>query len=1146
MNEITQDRRDQIIDIIKREFIGPDPITEEGHAQPNGEEILFSDPPRTRYIAGIIYPRKTQDIQVEEVSETEAGALEEIPADEADESTGGQEQYGYTAPRESEEAEELLNLSNAYRPSAISITAAVIRGHKPFIKVTAGIYDKLNYEDGKTGNKKVCYPRIPIQWENGGNPLELPTSSARVKFSDFEQRVGVESKKMRFSVTYRYANSKYNSDVYTFTLENRNQASDGIIRDADCFFQVEFALFDMGGFSPLQDEQRIRRDEDYQSNQMLYHNVRTYATGHGCASNWKCEGEKIISVFTETFPTYEIKPILPAQIDGVSLDMFKMSDLGEFTETLTELKTLCSKYGEWIDGENGLVQQYEHDPELKDNHAEAAQRHIQNCRDCYNRMVEGVYLLETDNQVRAAFQFMNRAMLLQQLHYNLPLQEWKDDEYGDIQLVPAYDKMPDIMDFTTWYGSEKRVYGKWRPFQLAFILINLKAMTQKECGERSIVDLIWFPTGGGKTEAYLGLSAYTIFIRRLKDLGDKGTVIIMRYTLRLLTSQQYNRAAAMICACETIRWEKCGLLGASRITIGLWVGNTVTPGKMRDAVSAYNELYGRRSDNNPFVMLKCPWCGAHMGIYDMKHRNERRLPGYYKTHGRPSRIIFKCNNPQCDFSTEDHCLPLSVIDEDIFDQPPTLLLGTVDKFAMLPYNPDAQHIFGIYEHERRTPPDLIIQDELHLISGPLGSMVGHYETMIQDLCTDRRTGSEIPPKIIASTATISRAKEQCKALYGCKKEQVIQFPPSGLDAGDSFFAIENKDGVGRKYMGVFAPGASSFATMTIRLYATLLYAAPALVVSDENQRDPYWTNIGYFNSIRELGQAKTWIHADIDEYLHVIYKRRFEDKRPDYKETRRYIWRDEELTSRIPGDKISESLQNLEVSYPSKKGFPHPIDICLATNMISVGVDIPRLGLMTVIGQPKTTSEYIQATSRVGRADNKPGLVITSYHPGKPRDKSHYEQFRDYHSRIYCRVEPTSVTPYSAPLRERALHAILIGLYRLYGDAARNSDPPKIPSSEEIEWLFSIVEKRVRETDDSELEDTIKRMQEIISDWSVQGAQKYADYRTGDQVPLMFPAGSSRNIKWGPRGMPTPTSMRSVDISCEVRQLPREYSPEEE
>lgn len=561
----------------------------------------------------------------------------------------------------------------------------------------------------------------------------------------------------------------------------------------------------------------------------------------------------------------------------------------------------------------------------------------------------------------------------------------------------------------------------------------------------------------------------------------------MRYTLRLLTAQQYERASAMICACDLIRKEHEDLFGKSRITIGLWVGGTTTPNSSKEAVKTYEKLY-RGDTNNPFVMLKCPWCGAQMGPVQ-----KGKVPGYrkYKKTARTIDFAFRCSNYMCDYSKED--LPLFVVDETIYEKTPTLLLGTVDKFAMLPFRPEAQSIFGFENGNKKTSPDLIIQDELHLISGPLGSMVGHYETLIHELCTTRASSGEVHPKIVASTATISRAKDQCHALYGCYKDRVFQFPPSGLEAGNSFFAEEKPKQNGRRYVGILATGSSSDATTAIRLYAALLYAAKAMKVQTEADRDPYWTNMGYYNSIRELGQAATWIRADIDQHLDVMYKRRHDDERyptkEEYRQNRRYIWRDEELTSRISGSEVTASLSNLGITYPGAedadgKVREYPIDICLATNMISVGLDVPRLGLMTVAGQPKTTSEYIQATSRVGRnAAQAPGIVFVLYRPGRPRDKSHYEHFRSYHSRVYCNVEPTSVTPFSAPVRDRALHAIMVGMMRLENDNAFNSEPPGLPSAELCRKIHSIIEKRVDDVDSNELIATQIAMESFIEDW---------------------------------------------------------------
>lgn len=544
--------------------------------------------------------------------------------------------------------------------------------------------------------------------------------------------------------------------------------------------------------------------------------------------------------------------------------------------------------------------------------------------------------------------------------------------------------------------------------------------------------------------------------------------------------------------------------------------------------------------------------------HDTKKSGSRSLQGYRLDVGKHKKrkVVFQCaNESHCDFSSSNNPLPLFVVDDSIYEEKPTLLLGTVDKFAMLPFRPEAQGLFGFVNGKQITSPDLIIQDELHLISGPLGSMVGHYESLISELCSMETPLGTIRPKIIASTATISRASEQCHALYACGKENVFQFPPSGFEAGDSFFAKEDREQKGRTYVGIMSMSRTSNTTAAIRLFSALLYGAKDIEVEEDNQRDPYWTNIGYFNSIRELGQAATWINADIANHLDTIYKRKYLHKRyskSEYLNKRRYIWRDEELTSRIRSDKVTASLANLGIQYPPKKDKngkirEHPIDICLATNMISVGLDVSRLGLMTVLGQPKTTSEYIQATSRVGRDfDKSPGLIFVLYKPGRPRDRSHYEHFKSYHSRIYCNVEPTSVTPFSAPVRNRALHAALIGMMRLQGDDKFNSDPPTFPSNKLSNKIQAIFGKRVLEIDPEEQEATIKHIEDILEKWEDWQPQRWEpkwerDGSYGSALPLMYHSGRGENAEWLRRGFETPTSMRNVDATCEVKVLANRY-----
>lgn len=1137
---MNDNRREQIIEIVKKEFIGPDPIDWEGLVQENGEEILSGDPPTKRYIAGILFPQSTleegegigeEDSDVEGILiEDDFESFESQPSSSDNKSTT----YEYL-----EDAEELINRSNAYKQSAISLTGTIRDGASINIEISAGVYESVDYKDSSSGYIQKKYFRKAIFWNNKNEPLDLSSANMGIK------KIDIPDTALRFNITYRF--KRENQITYTFTLENTNTSCGKSFKDDDCYFQVYFKLTTPSGFCPLTEDVPINSgDEDYLSNTLLYRKVKSYAMGHGCAPDWEDNNPYATWIATTIFPEYEIKPIVPNHLDDVSLEMFKMSDLGCFETTIHELNVLCDSYSSWIDGLKSETINIEEKYKL------TAQKHIDNCVDCLSRMRNGVALLEQDENVRTAFQLMNHAMLLQQLHYSLPLQKWIDDKNNNLILENPV-QLPEILDSNTWYEKDTRIYGKWRPFQLAFILINLKSMNNKSSDERDIVDLIWFPTGGGKTEAYLGLSAYTIFLRRLKNKDDSGTAILMRYTLRLLTAQQYERASAMICACELIRKDRSDILGDSRISIGLWVGSTTSPNSMKDAVTAFDKLYNGTSDSNPFVMLKCPWCGAQMGMVQLGNSNNK-IVGYKKillARGK-KHIIFRCNNTACDFSSDEHCLPLYVIDESIYENTPTLLLGTVDKFAMLPFRPQAQAIFGYKDGKKISSPDLIIQDELHLISGPLGSMVGLYETLIYELCTSRSGGVEVHPKTIASTATISRASEQCQALYGCEKEKVFQFPPQGLETGDSFFAREDTTQKGRKYVGILAPGATSEATAAIRLYASLLYAAKKIIVIEENQRDPYWTNMGYYNSIRELGQAATWIKADIDQYLDIMYKRRYDDKRysdhEEYKKKRRYIRRDEELTSRIRSDKVTASLANLNISYLGEtdekgKGKEYPIDICLATNMISVGLDVPRLGLMTVAGQPKTTSEYIQATSRVGRdLEKSPGVIFTLYKPGRPRDKSHYEQFKSYHSKIYSHVEPTSVTPFSAPIRERALHAILIGILRLEGSDKFNEDPPTPPDQGIYEKVRHIIMNRLGKIDKVELAATLERLDYIIHCWEDWEPSKFHDFQSNDELPLMFPAASRRNTNWGEvRGFKTPTSMRNVDAACEVSLLENRY-----
>ena len=1117
------DLRLELLKIIEREFIGPNPINRDGFLQASGEEILVGTSPREKYLAGVLHPQK-EDFQQNNLPVDDKGSLEEtnlsnkadIKDDALETDVSGRASDNLN---ESDPPEELINCSNAYLQSAISITVAIPFASKIIPSVSCGRYHSGTRRVSENF-KPTTYSREAISWDNDNKPLSLPNKKERICESL------IPNTSLKFCITYRYSFRTCN--VFTFTLLNSTVTS-GNENVENTYYQAYFRIHSSNGFDALPEPKPINCDEDYLSNSLLYRHIKNYAIGHGCGTNWD-DNTPVKWVETAIFPNYEVKAVVPTAIKGSSLEMRSLASESTFSEALESLESLCNQYSEWIEEKKIEARALNFELDKK-----TADRHIKNCEVCLSRMRDGILLLREDNNVQTAFRFMNVAMLMQQLHYGMPLHKWEAS--AETSSSNSW-VTPDLDNDKTWPGNKNR-YGKWRPFQLAFILMNLRAIAEKNSEDRKIIDLIWFPTGGGKTEAYLGLSAYTMFLRRILHKDDYGTYILMRYTLRLLTAQQYQRAAALVCACEFLRFHHSDIFGEKRFSIGLWVGSATTPNAVKEACDKLKKLQEGKTEENPFIILKCPWCGSQMGPVKCEGQSHIRTIGYHeKKGGRYKKyFVFNCENPNCYFC--ENTLPLKVIDEDIYDDPPSLLIGTVDKFAMLPFVPEAQSIFGYRNGEKISSPALIIQDELHLISGPLGSMVGHYETMISSLCEQHNEKGIFGPKIVASTATISHAKGQCAALYGCSPSQVFQFPPAGLDSRDSFFAREDSKKAGRKYVGILAPN-SSDTTVAIRLFASLLYAAKELQVDNEVLRDPYWTNLAYFNSIRELGQASTWIHADIEQYLDSIYNGREPDKekRELLKEHRRYINLHEELTSRIDGSKVTESLEKLNISYKGKssKYDDTPIDICLATNMISVGLDVPRLGLMTVAGQPKTTSEYIQATSRVGRdAQNAPGIVFVLYRPSRPRDKSHYEHFKSYHSKLYAHVEPTSVTPFSAPVRERALHAIVIGILRMKGTKEFNEGKPVFPLESQTE-IQNILKSRIESVDPEELEDSLSRLDKIIKLWDFRNPSVWSSSSPSPSIrPLMYYSGTTD--LWEGASFKTPTSMRTVDRECKAKPL---------
>lgn len=757
------------------------------------------------------------------------------------------------------------------------------------------------------------------------------------------------------------------------------------------------------------------------SNSLLYRNHKKYGTGLGVSVNWNISDEGKGKLYTDFFPMVEVPQMeftvdKKYKVDEKVFSMKYMSDLDDDSKDskIAYLRQLASGYKSWIDEISDIS------TKLPNQYTDTAKRHINNCLYCYERIEKGIKELSNNSIAWDAFKLANRAMFMQRVQ--IVLQSKFEDVY------PDNEELGNLLEEMDYY--EQNDIHFWRPFQLAFVLMSITSMVDdnSENTDRDVVDLIWFPTGGGKTEAYLGLTAFTIFYRKLAHLEESGgTAIIMRYTLRLLAAQQFTRASTLICACELIRQESLERrsiypkynLGDDEINIGLWIGGSHTPNRNKEAIDCYDKLSKAINKNleytkelyNKFQVLKCPWCGTKL-VRDVDKDNNLIGRWGYRLKNK-KHFYLCCTHEDCAFTDK---LPLQVVDEELYDNPPTLLFATVDKFAMMPWYGEIGGFFATNSDNRT--PELIIQDELHLISGPLGSMVGLYESAIDYLCSNKG----IRPKIIASTATICRAKEQCSALYN---REVFQFPPQGIDEADSFFAraaeVDRKHG--RKYIGLM-PSGKTKAMMESRVLASLLQIVKESKADDEI-KDAYWTLTTYFNSLKELGKCSTIVQNDVRDNIERMAHRN------SYVRGKRIILKADELTSRVSTTELNQTLNKLEKIHYSQENWDnkvYPVNLLLATNMISVGIDVDRLNAMVILGQPKLTSEYIQASSRVGR--KYPGVVFVQYDGSRSRDRSHYEQFKSYHESFYRYVEPTGVTPFSEPARKRALHAVMVALIR--------------------------------------------------------------------------------------------------------------------
>lgn len=1025
---------------------------------------------------------------------------------------------------------------------------------------------KRNRETGETDNVKVkVWRRSP----RGGNvELKLRDGAIDPLIPDPELQL------VRIQGAVR-TNSDGERLVTLFLVNGQQEPATN--RDSAWLFQPKLIVSGRDGtpvFLRRPSNEVVVDDPERDHLSLIYRRKVEFAVGHGIAVHAETVSDdpsRAVEIRTEVIPSYEVqitetpgldpsdRPEMRKMVERGWLDMLSLADLNK-AELEEALKTLVKDYSAWINEQGARVGK---DVTGFDTPAHEA---LSRCSTILERLNEGLSVLLKDEKALDAFRFANRSMALQRVRGIFSLKRRRGES-------------------VTFEQVDIRKNRSWRPFQLAFLLLSIPSLTDPKHTDRTspsdaFADLLWFPTGGGKTEAYLGVAAFAMGIRRLQGVvenldGGRGLVVIMRYTLRLLTLQQFQRATTLLCAMETIRLGDVSKWGQEPFTLGLWVGNKVTPGtteQSHQAIEAIRDNDRNRTGASPAQLTSCPWCGSEI-------RPGRDI----EVDKALGRTAIYCGDAlsRCPFSKGRSVgnahpgLPVKVVDEELYHRPPSMLIATVDKFAMMAWRAEVRTLFGrvreecgrhgmlwpghdcagghrahrahralpaVKVHAIRAvrPPDLIIQDEFHLISGPLGTMVGLYETAVDELCSWKSGESTIRPKVVASTATVRRAADQVRNVF---MRRVSIFPPKALDVEDDFFSVQRsvEKKPGRRYMGICSPGSSRPAVL-IRTYTAFLTAAQGLFDTFGSIADPYMTLVGYFNSLRELGGMKRLAEDDVQTRSYRVKMSLVE--RPGLEQ--RSIAAISELTSRISSSEIPKHLDQLEIPFEGVfdpttekhtfrrgEGIPRPVDVVLATNMLSVGVDVNRLGVMVVNGQPKGTAEYIQATSRVGRAF--PGLVASVLTWARPRDLSHYETFEHYHATFYQHVEAQSVTPFSPRALDRGLTGAMLSVMRNHFDQFSpnaGAGALKSPTQPEMLSTISVLSDRTWEvTEDSAKKNlATAEMKSRADQWAKEAAVPgrflvYQKYGAGPTAYALLEAPGLR--PWST--WTVPMSMREVE-----------------
>lgn len=1085
------------------------------HDPETGFPILQNTRPEMAYGTGILHSPFEQH---DKDSDAEEPSLEAFPG----------ENDAFKAPEVPELKSRIiedpseenfgLDKSQKIRPSAMGLTAQFIPGSETefVFRISAATYDSVGVITEEYG-QKTWYRRVVHEETISMLWSELSLSPNSLKKTALQ---GVLGEYAVLQIRWRETSSSDSTNQSLFALtavvSHLGTAKDDLFQ-----FELTVEMKNAGFFASADKTKSLQReDKEEQEIEFLYRHVDSFAIGHGISVKWdKNSDGTVTKVATDSVPVFH-QEVLETSVDGLSIKMMDLHD-GSAENIKKMLQGLVLSYRDWIgDSREAFTGLPEHQGNIGNRLASKAEN-------IAHRMQRGLDVLfaPKNEKVLTAFRLANKAMYLQQRHGKISRRTFSDQK-----------GMP--ITFKELKYPNETEYGTWRPFQIGFLLMVLPGLVDPLDDSREEVDLIFFPTGGGKTEAYLGAAALTILFRRLDDVNHQGVDVLMRYTLRLLTVQQFERSSGLIVALEHLRRKSPELLGDNPISIGVWLGNKTTKNRRVDAVALLEDR-SNKDESNPFVLSKCPWCGA---AFERRESNKTWV-GYKRSADKPFTLTFQCGDETCEFSRPSTALPIWITDEDVYDLKPSFVLGTVDKFAQIAWQPKSRALFNIGPDGEREglPPSLIIQDELHLISGPLGSMVGLYETVIEELCSYSIGSKRVGAKIIASTATTRRYEQQIFALYG--RHKVTLFPQAITRANETFFArVKTENGIpvkGTQYLGI-NPATYATGQLAASQVGAFLSQAPNAWTGSKEEIDFYSTSMWFFNSLKELGQTLTLMQSTVVSLLNSMWR---DSRLPSEKQ--RYLDPIMELTGRISSAQVNKSLGDLSI--PSwEKG---AINTCLASSIMEVGVDVQRLGLLTIMGQPKLTAQYIQVSGRVGRAGSVgPGLVVMLYNSGRARDRSVYEHFPSFHNKLYAQVEPLSVTPFAIQTMEKGLAGAMIALYRMLGPVGMS---PTHLDEELYETAAEVFRKRITllNSSNARIEDFEKQVRDLKARWLLYEPTKWEydmDQEMGKSdnpdTALLRRKIEKLTHMPGDSSIAIPQSMRNVDGQTDIIQAANPYN----